>query len=463
MRAGEAGGAEVPRVLQQSRSPEFVVDEAQKTNWSGREVSWGLDQKGIALGQDKNGAWIVMRWRDQGVEAFAVDGSNLCEVESRYKNSLSEWLALSPNGYIVDRSSIPADVWSKSLTLAEATEVMLKAKCIHDRLMPDPPITRYKGEKVFWGDDEYYVIVTNPEQKEVVLGRVRSDNGLAEVVRRPMNEVVGYGHPIGKFRSQNKIGQAAQAPVIVPSQGGDVAARYTRAFDVQKARDMQMMDGMGFYEAGRRIDGSVIQHCPGSEILVVDFERDPLLLSLYDEIMVKYEASNRLIRGGLPAFIQREIQSRFAYNVEVVDALAEGRLAELLNDPNFTRRIGAGRNKNIHMDQIREAAKLGAMQDKKLPVGIYIGMGVMVCNQMGVIEAGMMERAIDQGRAKEYVGVEIRANMDKPGGHLWAVLLNQNGKEEIYDPAMRYHGKAEWGRWNYKKGYENHIFGKPGT
>lgn len=109
-----------------------------------------------------------------------------------------------------------------------------------------------------------------------------------------------------------------------------------------------------------------------------------------------------------------------------------------------------------------QLADLPPLEDTKIAVGAYLKLGFGICRQMAVIVGACMERAIREGKAPNWQGVEIRANY-KGLGHVWTHLKGKNGREIVVDPARGYIGEVDNSGWDYQRGYENHIFGVPGT
>ena len=73
-----------------------------------------------------------------------------------------------------------------------------------------------------------------------------------------------------------------------PAPPRQESPRYTQRYDNQPARNRQEYI-REFYTAGERLDGSVIQHCPGSEAMVIDFEKDRDLRDFYDLCVSEYD------------------------------------------------------------------------------------------------------------------------------------------------------------------------------
>ncbi len=234
--------------------------------------------------------------------------------------------------------------------------------------------------------------------------------------------------------------------------GGE--ARYSQRYDNQEARHFDKM-GRHYYVAGEKIDGAVIQHYPGSEILVVDFEKGDHLREFYDSAIQKYQKLSWVnkLQMSLPVFLQAEVQQKVKDNKNISDAVCDGSLASMMNDKAWLDKLDPA----ISKSGLREIAQEGALSNKKIGVGTYLRIGTGVCRQQGVILAACLERAITQGKAPGWRGVEIRANI----GHLWVVAKDKGGKVSVFDPAQKYYGSAERGRWNYHLGYEKHVFGVP--
>lgn len=234
--------------------------------------------------------------------------------------------------------------------------------------------------------------------------------------------------------------------------------RYTRHYVDQPARNLTEME-RPYYVAGGKIDGSVIQHYPGSEILVVDFEKDEHLRRFYDSTILKYQelSAGEKLKVSLPAFLQTAVQGSVIYNENIVNAISRGKLKWWINNPSRMDSL----NPMISRSGLKDIMNAGALSDKKVAVGTYLRIGVGVCRQQGVILAACMERAISEGKAPGWKGVEIRANQDIILGHVWAVLKDDKDNEVVFDPALKYNGSAKRGGWNYRLGYEKHVFGVP--
>lgn len=229
---------------------------------------------------------------------------------------------------------------------------------------------------------------------------------------------------------------------IIWAMDQDERARYTRGIKGQEARNLAEMK-RPYYVAGEKIDGGVIQHYPGTEILVVDFEKDVHLKEFYESSMQRYQKLSWIekLQISLPAFLQAEVQKSVVYNLKISDAICDGNLGLLMRDSVWLGKL----NPTISRRGLSEIAKVGALADRKIEVGTYLRIGAGVCRQQGVILAACMERAIASGRAPGWKGVEIRANRDLPGGHLWAVVKDDRGNEPVFDPAQRYYGPAKRG------------------
>lgn len=235
-------------------------------------------------------------------------------------------------------------------------------------------------------------------------------------------------------------------------------ARYTKLFRGQEARRGDLFK-RPFYIAGETIDGAVIQHLPGSEVMVVDFEKDKVLKKFYDSVISDYSGIQDPNKPSLPEYVQKRVEGVVVYNMEISDAFTDGTLQTLVSNPVWMSKLDS----RIDKDTLIEISKWGTLENIKVDVGTYIKLRAGVCRQQGVIVAACMERAIRENRALGWKGVEIRGNFDIPGGHLWAVCLDDKGKEHVFDPANHYHGGPDGGNWNYRLGYENHTFGKPGS
>ena len=235
-------------------------------------------------------------------------------------------------------------------------------------------------------------------------------------------------------------------------------ARYTQFSQRQEARVDPLFE-RPFYIAGERIDGSIIQHCPGSEVMVVDFEKDKVLKKFYDEVLRDFSLVQSDIKTTLPEYIQKRVEGVVVYNMEISDAFTDGTLQNLVSNPDWMSKLDS----RIDKETLIKIAKWGLMENVKVDLGTYIKLRAGVCRQQGVLVAACMERAIREGKAPGWKGVEIRANMDIALGHLWAVCLDDKDREHVFDPAQHYGGGPDGGNWNYKLGYENHVFGKPGT
>ncbi len=241
---------------------------------------------------------------------------------------------------------------------------------------------------------------------------------------------------------------------------GPEQARYTQRIDFHQAAREKAQYGREFYVAGKRIDGSVIQHCPGTEAMVVDFENDKALNFLYEQIIQGFKGRQPdQSAQSLPEFAQQFIENRIAYNRDISDSLVAGNLDQLIATPGWVERLDPRINRGV----LAILPKHGKLADEKIEVGVYSSLRAGVCRQMGVILGACMERAISKVELPGYKRVEIRANMDIPGGHLWIVMQDNQGREIVYDPAQHYHGEQDRGQWNYKKGYENHVFGVPNS
>lgn len=236
------------------------------------------------------------------------------------------------------------------------------------------------------------------------------------------------------------------------------SARYTRLIQRQEARNDSRFEHP-FYVAGETIDGAVIQHNPGSEVMVVDFEKDKILKKFYDDVISDYSGIQNPNKPPLPEYIQRRVEGVVVYNMEISDAFTDGTLQTLVSNPDWMSKLDS----RIDKDALVKVSKWGTMENVKVDVGTYIKLRAGVCRQQGVIVAACMERAIKEGKAPGWKGVEIRANMDISLGHLWVVCLDNKGKEHVFDPAEHYHGVSDGGKWNYELGYEKHVFGKPNT
>lgn len=238
------------------------------------------------------------------------------------------------------------------------------------------------------------------------------------------------------------------------------SARYTQLFQRQEARVDPLFD-RPFYTAGEKIDGSIIQHCPGTEIMQVDFSKDKALRDFYVQAIGSYESEGFLKKKitSLPQYIQQRVERKVFWSAKIVDALQD----ETVDIDNVLLNSDELKKNGIDVDKLIKVAKWGPHKNTKIGIGTYLQIGAGVCRQQGVIVAACMERAIKEGRAPGWKGAEIRANLDTPGGHLWAVCLDDKGKEHIFDPAQHYQGRPDGGNWNYELGYEKHVFGIPDT
>lgn len=450
-------------------APENGADKA-----IGRVVRWGEGYSGVGLGKNRQGDLVVMGIESGKIKARYVkeaDAERLLAPEVR--KSLSEWLMESVDKNGVDRSSIPEGWWHMNLSIREASRVLAEARMQPGFEHHDPPISRYVGERVVSWGKEYRVVGIDKKNGKLLLGRAVKDGARVEYAIVKEAKVKGADALAYKERWKSerrhwgKTARKAGDPHLKHQEQPRVyKERYTSVYHNQEARNKQKM-GREFYTAGKRIEGSVIQHAPESEIMVVDFEKDEALRGLYDNIMARYESIPEWQRARieLPIFIQEEIMRRFTYNNDVIEAITDGSLAKKLNDPKFMSGLGLAQHPNININVLRQLAGMGKMSDKKIYLGWYANAGVMVCRQMGAAAAAVLERAIRQGRAGDWIGSEIRANKDedKRSGHLWAVALHSSGREVVFDPAMRYYGYDVHGYWKYRLGYHNHQFGRPGT
>ena len=139
----------------------------------------------------------------------------------------------------------------------------------------------------------------------------------------------------------------------------DNALRYTRLL-AQEARNWNEM-GRQFYVAGGEVDGSVIQQCPGSEIMVVDFEKDELLRHFYDDTMKVFDES-KADSQWLPGYFKDRIRHALEPDVDFVEGLIDG-ITQEKDRRNFVR-------------------KCPPLKNEKIYVGEYLRMGKGVCRQM---------------------------------------------------------------------------------
>ena len=230
----------------------------------------------------------------------------------------------------------------------------------------------------------------------------------------------------------------------------DLALRYTQKIYDQPARKTELMD-RPFYIAGSELNGAVIQQCPGSEIMVVDFDKDRHLKSFYQDTLVELKR-----RGWgtimMPNLVNDMVVAKVRYDLDFVNALTDGRAAEL--DAN---KLGVDRSR---IDALRA---LPPLANTKFYVGEYLNLGIGVCRQMGVIAAATMERAIKSGDCPAWKNVEYRGLYGAVDPHAWAVVQGHSNQEVIIDPANNFCGNARNGKYDYSGGYAGHVFGKPNT
>jgi len=248
------------------------------------------------------------------------------------------------------------------------------------------------------------------------------------------------------------------------SYSPDQSPRYTVRYQDQEARKTEVM-GRPFYRAGEKIDGSVIQHCPGGEIMVTDFGKDTFLRDFYEQTLADFKKAQAEGKGySLPLYFYQAIQARETPDKPIVDGLITGEVQDTLKKKTGLYQRMLQRSNNQILEQ---TAQLPPLKNEKFSVGNYLALGYGVCRQQAVTLGACMERAINEGQTTDWVkGAEIRANLANPtDGHAWVALLNKNGVTYIYDPAQNYPGPEDLAtsHWPYRKGYENHKFGEPGT
>ena len=253
---------------------------------------------------------------------------------------------------------------------------------------------------------------------------------------------------------------AGQSEIQQVGTPDDNLVRYTRQIQAQLARSESAME-RPFYRAGGRLDGSVIQHYPGSEILVVDFAQDEALKEFYERELMYYEKQSAEYKDALP--LPKYLYERVKQVVYYDDKFDVGLLTG-----ETQKRLGADLKHfayyalKMPVERLMAVQKLPPLQNEKVYLGTYLKLGIGVCRQQATVVAACMERAISEGRAPGWLGVELRANKIKSlQGHAWAASLRSDRHIIVSDPARRYYGEEAGGTWNYGLGYETHAFGRP--
>lgn len=416
----------------------------------------------VMLGFDnKTGEAILAAGVNDGLEVARARSGTIGEglIYQRPQKTFAEWLEIARQGNSVDRSKIASELYGQSMDIVRASKIIARADLKPGESRNVVPVQHYKGERVFFSGEEYYLVgFSNKDGNELFLAKYDKDsNGVKQMRVRSefviSNPYAMDGEPLYKKGRANK--------------SIDIA-RYSHRRD-QIARDFSQVERL-YYQAGEKIDGSVLQHFPGTEILVVDFEKDDVLNRFYEDLMTTYHNLPKAVKNniGLPEYIEQYVADHMAYNLAVINGCVMGKIPRMFANVNPSDNFGFKRDldNRIRTDKVSEFMKHGDCVDKKVNVGVYITMGVAICRQQATIAAACMERAIAQGRAPGWVGVEIRANMNDNvvEGHVWMVALRDNGQEEVYDPtAYQLNKRHTMGPWGYQKGYEQHIFGVSGT
>ncbi len=252
---------------------------------------------------------------------------------------------------------------------------------------------------------------------------------------------------------------APTPPDIDPS-----SPRYTKRPLEQPARNVKEMQRR-FYRAGEQINGSVIQHHPGSEIIVVDFEDDANLLSLYNEVMGQFskDQARKQVHFPLPVYFYNKVREQMLYDREFVEGLVDGKTQNRLrNYPGYATQFP-----KLASSEFTEKSKtLAPLNGEKIQLGAYLEMGVGICRQQAAVIAACMEKAIRENRAPGWKGgAELRANQNSRGGHTWVFLQRNTGEPYVVDPAQGFLGNPDvpGPHWDYNAGYKHHRFGFPGS
>ena len=253
---------------------------------------------------------------------------------------------------------------------------------------------------------------------------------------------------------------AGQPDSRLAASSQDNLVRYTRQIQAQLARSESAMK-RPFYRAGGQLDGSVIQHYPGTEILVVDFTQDEALKEFYDQELAWYERQPVGYKNTvpLPKYLYHRVKSVVSYEEQFDLGLLTGETQKKLGDD---LKFFACYALKMPVERLIAIQKLPPLQNEKIYLGTYLKLGIGVCRQQATIVAACMERAISEGRAPGWLGVELRANKIKSfWGHAWAANMRSDHRTFVSDPARHYYGEEAGGTWNYGLGYESHVFGHP--
>lgn len=197
---------------------------------------------------------------------------------------------------------------------------------------------------------------------------------------------------------------------------------WNRTQFVERRLEDQIKDGK---YAGRpiirmdsRIDGGVYLGAVAREAIVVDSEKDEILMEVYHAAIRRCSDDEGVDRSLVIRTVYDSVLDNMKYNNAAVQEMT---------------------------------AKYELDNDGRVALGMFIREGIGVCRHMGLLAGFLLEKFIDDEYIRGKVSVDRRSLY--MGGHGWCRYVNSKGTTLIIDPAQKFMGTLEQAMEKYCRFY----------